>query len=516
MNVRFPILSVLSTLMRLGGFLLFAAGGWLFWIGCKQFQHGPDPAVAYQLLNALGLPMDFAPPGIVVGAKVLLLLLAGGLGLIFGLVLIMAGELVGVLFAIEGNTRKLKKGLEASRELQQTKANAKETTSEEGSWLERIRVHLGWIPKEANFGFFFNISYAETGIYPTLNLTQKLQGHYNTILGSTRLKDRFIEACWMASFGFAPAMVKLGECYLHGLGVQQNAIEAAKWFQAVLKPNCLPSPGMRQFWLVWRVGAAIMASIIILGGCISLLSNNAMGIGGKLLVTLFGVGLIVSMWGSWLSVWKDTSKELYNDAGPRARISLGACYAMGMGVDKNPTEAARLFREVTEDRFIESAKYGLAVLGQSPSAYMEPREIKPDPAPQSNEAAAAKLKIAAENGDSDAMHALGEVCAKSGNTAEAVRWWQKAAEQGNPDALYQLGATWEAATSVPDNHANAIKYWKLAGEKGHVEALNRLTWLYTKTSGNGADDAEVMRWLKLAADKGSRDARKELERRGLA
>lgn len=82
MNSRFPILSGLSAILRVVGRLLLLAGGWLL-LGWLDSSLLPDP------LKALGRFSGLI--GVV--------LLANGFGAL------VVGELIGVVFAIEENTR---------------------------------------------------------------------------------------------------------------------------------------------------------------------------------------------------------------------------------------------------------------------------------------------------------------------------------------------------------------------------------------------------------------------------
>src|SRR5438067_1501916 len=81
MNRRFPVLSVVSVLMRIIGWLHLVLG-LLFWLVL---------AVNYFTTRAAGMPP--------------LHIAAGAFATVFGLLLVAAGESIGVLFAIEDNTR---------------------------------------------------------------------------------------------------------------------------------------------------------------------------------------------------------------------------------------------------------------------------------------------------------------------------------------------------------------------------------------------------------------------------
>jgi TPR repeat protein len=41
--------------------------------------------------------------------------------------------------------------------------------------------------------------------------------------------------------------------------------------------------------------------------------------------------------------------------------------------------------------------------------------------------------------------------------AEAARWYRRAADQGNPDAEFNLGSLYDSGQGVPQDHAEAAR-----------------------------------------------------------
>jgi len=56
------------------------------------------------------------------------------------------------------------------------------------------------------------------------------------------------------------------------------------------------------------------------------------------------------------------------------------------------------------------------------------------------------------------------------DTAEAIRWYRLAAEQGHADAQYNLGRMFEEGQGVAQDTAEAIRWYRLAAEQGNVFA----------------------------------------------
>jgi len=89
-------------------------------------------------------------------------------------------------------------------------------------------------------------------------------------------------------------------------------------------------------------------------------------------------------------------------------------------------------------------------------------------------AGAKAAEKAAEQGDADAQFDLGYMYFVSKgvpeNDAEAIKWWRKAAEQGHADAQYELGVAYANGWGVPEDKAEALKWWRKAAEQGHKNA----------------------------------------------
>ena len=81
----------------------------------------------------------------------------------------------------------------------------------------------------------------------------------------------------------------------------------------------------------------------------------------------------------------------------------------------------------------------------------------------------------AEQGDPDAQYNLGSMFYVGQGVPQdyiqAVKWYTKAAEQGNADAQYSLGLMCTAGTGVTKNYVQAYKWFILAAAQGDPEAI---------------------------------------------
>ena len=63
---------------------------------------------------------------------------------------------------------------------------------------------------------------------------------------------------------------------------------------------------------------------------------------------------------------------------------------------------------------------------------------------------------------------------------EAVKWYRKAADQGDADAQFNLGVMYYNGEGVPEDDKEAVKWWRKAAEQGHAEAQYFLDDLLNK------------------------------------
>ena len=86
----------------------------------------------------------------------------------------------------------------------------------------------------------------------------------------------------------------------------------------------------------------------------------------------------------------------------------------------------------------------------------------------------AKVQKAAEQGDSKAQYNLGLMYAAGRGVPKdepkAVEWWQKAAEQGNTEAQYCLGLMYADGLGVPKDERKAMEWWQKAAGQWNAEA----------------------------------------------
>ena len=98
-------------------------------------------------------------------------------------------------------------------------------------------------------------------------------------------------------------------------------------------------------------------------------------------------------------------------------------------------------------------KLGCYYAGQAPGV------VKPNP-----QLALRYKLVAAKAGYSMAQWDVGTYSAAAGNHADALRWWERAALQGDPNALSLLVHAYSTGDQLRQNHETAYRWFKI-GEK---------------------------------------------------
>lgn len=87
---------------------------------------------------------------------------------------------------------------------------------------------------------------------------------------------------------------------------------------------------------------------------------------------------------------------------------------------------------------------------------------------------------------------------RAGKWDEAVAMWQGFAENGDPDAMFNIGQAYKLGRGVVMDKAIARDWYRRAAVKGHQPAQANLGILLFQAT----EKAEAVRWLKAAADRG--------------
>jgi hypothetical protein len=113
---------------------------------------------------------------------------------------------------------------------------------------------------------------------------------------------------------------------------------------------------------------------------------------------------------------------------------------------------------------------------------------------------------AADQGNASAQNSLGLIYAKgegvTKDSKEAVRWFCTAADQGDATAQYNLGGMYYRGDGVTKDPKEAVRWYRKAADQGEALAQCVLGGMYHKGEGVTKDRKEGTKWFRMAADQG--------------
>ncbi|MDB5429329.1 MAG: hypothetical protein JWP35_445 [Caulobacter sp.] len=161
-------------------------------------------------------------------------------------------------------------------------------------------------------------------------------------------------------------------------------------------------------------------------------------------------------YGKAIALWR----PLADSGDEYAQFDLGVLYALGRGVAKDETEAARFYR-LAADRGHLEAQYNLGV------AYEKGRGLPAD-------------------------------------DVQAAAWYRKAADRGHAGAQYNLALLYDQGRGVDQSYAESAAWYRKAADQGHAKAQYNLATLYAEGQGVPQDFVAAYMWFNLSASRFSK------------
>jgi len=96
------------------------------------------------------------------------------------------------------------------------------------------------------------------------------------------------------------------------------------------------------------------------------------------------------------------------------------------------------------------------------------------------------------------------------NSDEIVKWYYRAAELGNAEAMNALGVAHATGWGVPVDPVASLRWFVHAAERGSIAAMSNLGKAYYHGVGVPADFVEAAKWFAAAAMNGQPDAMNNL------
>lgn len=120
------------------------------------------------------------------------------------------------------------------------------------------------------------------------------------------------------------------------------------------------------------------------------------------------------------------------------------------------------------------------------------------------------LSIAAKNGDPLALFEIGarytEGRGVANNFAEAAKWYKLSADKGFALAQYRLANFLEKGTGLAPDIKEAKRYYELAATAGNASAMHNLAVIYASGKDGAQDYAKAVEWFGKAAERGVSDS----------
>ena len=177
--------------------------------------------------------------------------------------------------------------------------------------------------------------------------------------------------------------------------------------------------------------------------------------------------------------------------------SLGYAYEFGIGTSLNIKEAMKYYEMAAR----QNNSIGMTNLAD---LYIQENKLK--------KAKPLLVKAAKkEYGYAQYLLAMNFFDLYSENNKEALFWLEKAANNDEPEALFQLGVYYSEGNDL----AKSIKYYQRAAELNHADAALELSYIYDEGAIVEQDDDKALFFLKKSAELGNQEAIEELAAQAL-
>jgi localization factor PodJL len=97
------------------------------------------------------------------------------------------------------------------------------------------------------------------------------------------------------------------------------------------------------------------------------------------------------------------------------------------------------------------------------------------------------------------------------DAAEALRWYEAAAGQGNRKAMHALGVAYAQGVGTQKDYSAAARWFTKAAELGLVNSEFNLGVLYERGLGVHQSLLDAFKWYAVAAAQGDQESRKRID-----
>jgi hypothetical protein len=126
--------------------------------------------------------------------------------------------------------------------------------------------------------------------------------------------------------------------------------------------------------------------------------------------------------------------------------------------------------------------------------------VKPAPLRTDSELVQKALK-----GDATSQFLVGlgyEMTGEAANLEEAIKWYRKAADQGQPEAQNALGFLHQWGRGVPQDFSEAVRWYRKSADQGDPNGQSNLGKMYLEGTGVAQDSSQAAEWYRKSAEQG--------------
>lgn len=281
------------------------------------------------------------------------------------------------------------------------------------------------------------------------------------------LADTFESLLYAAgNLNHPEAQYKVAEYYKTGKHVKKDITEAFAWYQIAAKQNHINS--ILTLATSYETGFPIKKD---LARALRFYSQAAE------LGNVIAINKLAEWYTKGIGVAQDLEKavKFYRLASEKdnlhAKIKLGLCYQKGLGVEANSKKAMELFHEA-EKIYLNNSEYKEHALFNLAISYEKGKIFPKD------EKRAVELYQQAAIDHVEAQYRLG-LCYESDNgisrdPEQAVKWFEKAAQNDHADACLKLATCYEQGTGIRKDTEKALHFYHKANELGNNQAKAHL------------------------------------------
>jgi len=326
--------------------------------------------------------------------------------------------------------------------------------------------------------------------------------------------------------GMHAARYHLGLMNLRGEGRERDRVRALMWFRlagsrdepraalqaAELAADLKPADIRQAMLSAKRFDEAVVKFRAARGGE----DAQAMAALGALLMQGDGVDQDMALAVEWLLQAAEKNHA-------EAQWRLGLAYARGDGVTKNTAEAARLLQlSVAQANSDAQFHWAQCLELQSNHAEIRAQALSLYEAAAHQGHMLAQLHLAYSLRADEVIHAPEHEASvvpaprKSSRRSSAphlvrsLNFFRMAAEQGNPEAQFELGQMHAQGLGITQQFEVAADWYLLAAKQGHAKAQFHLGFLYSHGQGVGQDYAKAYQWYCISDRFGYALAKKNL------